>query len=91
MVDTLNSSIDDVDKLIDNVLVPIAQHMAWEKGLKLGQKIAHPSEPMICELQVIHNDGTVTIGLGAPESFSHRVLANECFDPDDCLKLVSLL
>lgn len=70
---------------VKDVLVPKAQHMAQENGLRLGQVITHPSEPITCELQIIHDDGTVIIGW-APKGIKHRVPTSECFNPNDCFR-----
>lgn len=72
----------EIDALLD-IEIGNAQTVFQKYALEIGMKVAHPSEPVICKLAAIHDDGTVTIDW-PPKGISCRVPLSECFDPSDC-------
>lgn len=62
--------------------IPFAQEIAREKGLKVGQTVAHPSDDFAYELKEINgNTATVWFGPGREDTIKTFPL-DELFDPN---------
>lgn len=68
--------------LFTNFAVLGAQFSAKENGLRIGQSVAHPSDPMTYELVAIHDDHAVVWIPGKPDSKRTLPLAG-LFDPNE--------